>query len=523
MRKSVRPFLASCCVLATIFTLTTCKRSEPPAPGPRYEGPLQFVLDASRNATLSQHIQLFQYSDGAVRGLIPAGENLPDSLTLTFKVPYDHQLWIGDSLYTADTLAIAPNTVVHCTVIDADSTASDYQVAVYPDAGIPVCWIETDGRQPIVSKDDYINATLRVDPGTGYEQENRLIETEIRGRGNSTWGMPKKPYRMKFHDKEGVLGLGATKNWVLLANYADKTLLRNYVAFELGNQLIAGFTPRTRFVEVYLNGQYEGVYHLTDQIRVEGDRVAIDELDEDEVDEETITGGYLLEIDERLDADRWFHSDVMRFPFTFKSPEEPNDAQFDYITAYIAEVEAIITDPDIGGRSADYEALIDVPSFVNFYIISELVRNNDTGGGGLSIYMHKPRGGKLAMGPLWDFDIAMGNINYNGNEAPEGWWIKTGNRWYEALFNDPKFVQAVKARWQEVAPSLRDSLLATIDAAAFGTLRVAQQRNFERWDILNEWVWPNHAVLGSYEAEVNYLKEWLTTRIAWMDAEIDGW
>ncbi len=522
MFKQVRLLLASCFVLATSFTLSGCKK-DPSVSAPRYEGPLQFVLDASHNATLSQNIALFQYSDGAVYGLIPTGESLPDSLTITLKVPYDHQLWIGDSRHVADTVTIAVNAALHCTVIDAVSTARDYRIQLFPDAGIPVFWIDTESNQSIVSKDDYIDATLRVDPRTGHEQESRLIATEIRGRGNSTWGMPKKPYRMKFNDKESLLGFGATKNWVLLANYADKTLLRNHLTFEMGHQLMPGFTPRTRFVEVYLNGQYEGVYHLTDQIRVEDDRVAIDELDEDEVDEETITGGYLLEIDERLDADRWFHSAVMRFPFTFKSPEEPNDAQFDYITNYIATVEAILTDPAIAERTAEYEALIDVASFVNFYIISELVRNNDTGGGGLSIYMHKPRGGKLAMGPLWDFDIAMGNINYNGNDAPEGWWIKTSNRWYAALFNDPKFAQAVKVRWQEVMPALRNSIMAHIDATAFGTLHLAQQRNFERWDILNEYVWPNAVVTGSYEGEVDYLKEWLTTRIAWMDSEIGGW
>src|SRR5690606_34183778 len=160
--------------------------------------------------------------------------------------------------------------------------------------------------------------------------------------------------------------------------------------------------------------------------------------------------------------------------------------------------------------------------FVNYYIVSEVVRNNDTGGG-LSIYMHKPRGGKLAIGPLWDFDIAMGNINYNGNEAPEGWLIKTKNRWYKGLFKDPKFVQAVKDRWQEVMPAFRQTVLDRIDSMAFGTLHVAQQRNFQRWDILNEWVWPNYDVFGSYDAEVDYLKTWLTTRIDWMDAEISRW
>lgn len=521
MNKYVRPFLIGCCTLAVTFTLSTCK-NDPPAPEEKYEGPVQFVVGVSHNPALNQDIPLFQYSDGTVSGLIPTGEDQQDKIILTIKVPYNCQLWIGDSRYEADTLSVAINSTLHCTVIDADSTVSDYRVALFPDAGIPVFWIETEQQQPIVSKDDYLDATLKVDPGADYEQENRLIHTEIRGRGNSTWGMPKKPYRMKFHEKEPILGFEPTKNWVLLANYADKTLLRNYVAFEMGRQLIDGFTPRTRFVEVYLNGQYEGVYHLTDQIRVEEDRVNIDELDGDEIDSEIITGGYLLEIDERLDEDRWFYSEVLGLPFTFKSPEDPNGEQFDYITNYIGQLEVILDDPQIGSRSAEYEALIDVASFVDFYIISEVAKNNDTGGG-ISVYTYKPRNGKLAMGPLWDFDIALGNINYNDNDNPEGWWIKTTNKWYVRLFNDPKFTQAVKDRWQEVVPGLRTTIMEKIDGAAFQTLHVAQQRNFQRWDILNEWVWPNAVVMGSYAGEVDYLKDWLTTRIDWMDSEISSW
>lgn len=520
MKHSICSFPGIGYVLVILFAFFGCKRDAiPEAP---YEGPLQFILDARHNELLSQDITLFKYADDVVYGLLPTGEGEQNVYTLTVKSPEGSEVLIDGLPYPSDTISIAMEALFQCTVVDRHGKAVDYQVQLFPDPEIPVFWIETDGGAPIVSKDDYIDAVLRIDPGRDYRQEERLIPTEIRGRGNSTWGMPKKPYRMKFRDGEALLGFEATKNWVLLANYSDKTLLRNDIAFEMGRELMSGFIPRTRFVEVYLNGQYEGVYHLTDQIRVEADRVDIDELDEDEEDTETVTGGYLLEIDDRLDADRWFYSGVLGFPFTFKSPEQPNDVQFDYITRYIDEVETILADPDISRRSSEYEALIDVASFVNYYIVSEVVRNNDTGGG-LSIYMHKPRGGKLAIGPLWDFDIAMGNINYNGNEAPEGWLIKTKNHWYKGLFKDPKFVQAVKDRWQEVMPAFRQTVLDRIDSMAFGTLHVAQQRNFQRWDILNEWVWPNYDVFGSYDAEVDYLKTWLTTRIDWMDAEISRW
>lgn len=507
-----------CCALIVISPLSSCKKDPAAA---SYHGPLRFVLEASRNANLTSDVELYPYADGSLRALVPAWEE-STAYTMTVNVPDDMKLLVYGREYKPSTLTFNGSEPFDVEVVDTVGNRIAYQTQLFPDAGIPVFWIETEDGLPIVSKDDYLDATLKVDPGTAYEQENRLIETEIRGRGNSTWGMPKKPYRLKFNEKQPILGFDATKNWVLLANYADKTLLRNHLTFEMGRRLMEGFTPRTRFVEVYVNGRYEGVYHLTDQIRVEGDRVAIDELEGDEVGEDVITGGYLLEVDERLDEDRWFYSAELGLPITFKSPEDPNADQYRYITSYIDEFEAIIADPQIGERLAAYEALIDVPSFVNFYLISELTKNNDTGGG-ISVYMHKPRNGKLTMGPLWDFDIALGNINYNGNDNPEGWWIKTTNAWYSQLFNDPKFTRAVKERWQEVLPVLRTTIMDEIDEVAFGTIHAAQQRNFQRWDILNELVWPNPAVFGSYEGEVNYLTEWLTERINWMDGEISGW
>lgn len=521
--KSLNFYRGVSIVVITVFGFAGCK-NDPPAPIERYTGPTTFVLEPAHNPTLDRNIELFAYTDERLHGLVPSADgSLPDTLLLTLLVSADDELWIDGAHYTDERLAIDPAETLQCRVLDVDSNWRDYQIEFFVDPGIPVFWIETADGQPIVSKDDYLDATLMIDPGTTFDQENRHIELEIRGRGNSTWGMPKKPYRIRFKEETPLLGFPSTRNWVLLANYADKTLLRNHVAFEMGNVLMSGFVPRTRFVEIYLNGQYDGVYHLTDQIRAEDSRVAIDELENEDTDPALITGGYLLEIDERLDADHWFHSPVLHFPFTFKSPESPNAAQREYLINYVRKLETIITDPAMASGTSAYADYIDVPSFVDFYLFSEVVRNNDSGGGGLSIYLHKPRGGKLTMGPIWDYDIALGNINYNGNENPEGWWIKTDNRWYTNLFNDPNFAKAVKTRWQAVKPLLETTIMEKIDQAAFETLRVAQQRNFQRWDILDTWVWPNAAVLGSYEAEVDYLKTWLQTRIRWMDGEVMKW
>jgi len=500
------------------FLLTSCRKD---TPFPTVDEPL-FVLKTSQNPeTLKEDIEFYTYNNGATLARVPF-DSRDRLFTVSIHAPKDTYVLIDGEQQTATQVELAISEPFTCAVIDKDGNQTAYHLQLIPDTGLPIFWVETDGGAAITSKEDYIDAILAIDPGMEYEQQQREIELEIRGRGNSTWGMPKKPYRLKFKKKTDLLGFPATKNWVLLANYADKTLLRNYVAFELGNQLMDGFTPRTAFVEVYINGDYHGLYHLTDQIRVEESRVDIDELEETDQDPQVITGGYLLEIDERLDEDYWFISGVLEFPITFKSPEEPTVLQTEYITSYIREFEEIIDSKDIGSRTEEYEQYIDVRSFIDYYLISEILRNNDTGIG-TSIFITKPRNGKLVMGPLWDFDIAAGNINYHGNYAPEGWWIKTVNRWYVRLFNDKNFETAVKTRWNEIAPNLLSDMTAKIDEAAFARLDKAQVHNFERWPILNEWVWPNAVVKGSYEGEVEYLKEWLATRVAWMDSEIKKW
>ncbi len=500
------------------LSLTSCTKDIPP---PTVEKSL-FLLEAAFNpGILAEDIDFYSYGDGISLARIPF-EHRNEAFTLSLQAPADSYFLLNGEEQITARLEVNAGESFNCVIVNQTGNQTSHHLRLIPDTGLPVFWIETANATSITSKEDYVDAILAVDPGIGYEQQQREIEMEIRGRGNSTWGMPKKPYRLKFKEKTEILGFPATKNWVLLANYADKTLLRNYVAFELGNQLMDGFTPRTAFVEVYLNGEYQGTYHLTDQIRIEESRVAIDELEDTDGETPAITGGYLLEIDERLDEDHWFISDILEFPITFKSPEEPTTAQTKYITSYIREFEEIIDSKDIGTRTEEYSQYIDIPSFIDYYIISEILKNNDTGIG-TSVFLHKPRNGKLKMGPLWDFDISAGNINYHGNDDPEGWWIKTVNRWYIRLFKDKKFELAVKARWNEIKPTILSDIMAEIDRAAFDKLAKAQVHNFERWPILDVWVWPNAVVKGSYQAEVEYLKEWLTARIAWMDNEIKQW
>lgn len=383
-----------------------------------------------------------------------------------------------------------------------------------PPQALPVLAITTAGGAPI-GRDDYVDAQMTLE-GDGFNHAGAL---QIRGRGNSTWLMDKKPYRVKLDQKTPLLGMPSSKHWVLLANHADKTLLRNYVAFEAGQRLGMAWTPRSRFVDVQLNGAYLGVYQLTEQIRIDRDRVNIPELTPGDITRPAISGGYLLELDGRRDCAPAVQFDTFLVPFCIDNPDEETLApeQYAYIASYVRNTEAAIYSPYFADPVNGYAAWIDTASFIDWYLVNELLKNQDARDGS-SIWNFKDRGGKFARGPLWDFDIAAGNLFHGVKNDPYGWWIR-GGHWYVRLFEDPAFRAAVRARWDALKASQIDTLLDAIDqqadvyGAAFGA-------NFGPWPVLTEILWPNAVVAGSYEGEIAYLKDWLTQRIAWMDANL---
>lgn len=382
---------------------------------------------------------------------------------------------------------------------------------------LPVLKITTDNLAPVVSREVYLSGQMVLESNvTGVAPV--IGGLQIRGRGNSTWDlMPKKPYRLKLTDRQELLGMPSSRDWVLLANYSDKTLLRNALALQLGASIGMPWTSRFAFVEVYLNDRYVGVYQLIENIKIARDRVNIDELDEDDVSAETITGGYLLEVDFRRDG----HTIVTaldRLPIVFQDPEEPAPAQEAYIRQYIDEFEAVLRSADFANPATGYAAYIDVDSFVRWFLVNEVFRNYDAKMA-TSCWMYKPRGGRLHMGPLWDFDIAAGNIDYDSGFLTTGWWVRDAP-WFSRLFQDPAFVARVRQQWNEIRNNqLRDMLLSIRTRAA--TLQQPQLNNFQRWPILETDVWPNFQVSGSYAGEIGYLESWLTARIAWMDAQLN--
>ena len=295
------------------------------------------------------------------------------------------------------------------------------------------------------------------------------------------------------------------------------------------------YAPRVRMAELVLNGDYKGVILWTEKIKRDKNRVDISKLSSDENDDENITGGYILRFDKNDPGEVAWVSPYLpsvsgeqraRFIYHYPKKDVISAEQLAYIRDYITQFENALmgdnyTDPIIG-----YEPFIDVASFVQTIIINELSRNVD--GYRLSTYMYKDKGGKLAMGPTWDHNLSFGNADYcNGSSisgfaldfnevCPQDFWIN--HVWWKRLMSDEKFKQSIKDSWQQLRQDLYSdqNLLNLIDELS-GQLGDAATRNFQRWPVIGQYVWPNEFVGSSYSSEINYLKGWIVDRAAWLD------
>jgi hypothetical protein len=386
---------------------------------------------------------------------------------------------------------------------------------------LPILRVNTSGSQPITSRDVYVTGSFILTDTTGEKLAEGALE--IRGRGHSTWDlMPKKPYRVKLGTSTMLMGMPANRHWVLLANYSDKTLERNDVAFEFSRMLGMEYTPRARFVDLELNGSYQGIYQLTEHVRIAPDRVNIPELKVADTSATNITGGYLIEVDERRGEDFCFNSARTPMIFCLSNPETLNDPawakQRAYITSYIAKIDSVLFSPQFADPQTGYAAYIDVESAISYYILNEYFKNVD-GNLRLSTFLYKKRGGKLTFGPVWDFDLAMGNVNYDNADKIQGWHIRTAP-WFSIMFQDPVFAARVKARWNQLVADNSLNKLGDYITERTSFLHTVQAKNFERWPILNTYVWPNRVVTGSYDGEVDAMRGWLFARRGWMSDQL---
>jgi hypothetical protein len=413
--------------------------------------------------------------------------------------------------------------LVEYKVSKANGVSNTYTVDLTKFTGLPIVNIQTDNNLPIESKDDYITGIVSVDGGRGFEDLGSTI-MEIRGRGNSTWGNPKKPYQMKLDSKEKFLDMPKQKKWIFLAEYSDKSLLRNTIAFELGYLSTLDWTPKSEFAEVYINGEYNGTYNVSEKVEEKSARVNIG------------SDGFLLEKDtnvqDRVDPDDvYFNTSayqnddviVIKEPGIVRIDENDfsfeQDPRFIYIRDHINAFETALFGNDFADPVNGYASFIDVDSFIDWFLINEISKNVDSRNWSSIYFTHIP-GEKIKMGPLWDFDLGFGNMDYGDPQFTDGWHIRY-HAWMNRLLDDPDFVSQVQNRFTNHYLANKQYILDKIDEQA-ELLKWSQQENFNTWQILGVYVWPNPYIWDTYDEEVLYLKTWYEDRMDWLVGAINS-
>lgn len=378
-------------------------------------------------------------------------------------------------------------------------------------SGLPVVIINTPNNQDITSKDEYVENTLMSVLQMDIMDEFCEL-TNMKGRGNSTWGAPKKPYAIKFDKKKSLMDLPEDKSWVLLANYYDATLLRNDLAFFMGNEISTlDWTPHYQQADLILNGQYKGIYQLGEKVKISKKRVNVGD------------DGFLLEVDAKADANEvTFKVTHIGQPINIKEPDVVVDGEdYNYIVDYLTNADAVLFSENWLDAEDGYKKYIDMSSFVDWYLINEIAKNNDaiffT-----SCYMNLKRGGKLKMGPLWDFDVAFGGYPREPRESEfvnltDGFYIKNVS-WFSRMFNDPEFLSLVKERFN-VFYSRKQDMLAHIDSKA-EVLREKVIEDNILWGAITTKTSTKAEVMTVYQGKIDELKIWLSARLEWLKTNI---
>ena len=439
----------------------------------------------------------------------------------------------GDQVATGESFtpeaADLEKTIAVSAIVSGETKA---QASMYF-SKLPVVYINTEGGQEIVSKEDYLNADMKIQGSAEHADGLYDGVIEIRGRGNSSWrDAPKKPYKIKLDKKTDLFGMGKNKHWVLLANSLDDTLMRNTLAVDLAKSMDV-MAMDTVFVDVVLNGKYAGNYQLCEQVRVDETRVDIADWEGEAADETNLsgitkangydtTGGYLLEINFQYDEISKFTT-PKGIAVTFKNPEYANTNQemMDYVTGYVRDYENAATAADFtNSKGQHYSDLFDFDDLVNYWLVCEYMNNIDAGRYS-STYFYKDTGGDLFhMGPIWDFDYSSGNrrhTEFNGYSAPPNKWQygKMG-LWYSKLVGDPYFVCRLQERYWQMHEAF-EKLPLQLDAYR-DLIKESALKNEAVWDgsVGSTSVWNG---MKSFNTEADFLRQWLLDRTSWIDGQ----
>jgi hypothetical protein len=393
-----------------------------------------------------------------------------------------------------------------------------------------------------------------ADPHNNYSGK---IGIEIRGASSAGWA--KKSYRFETQQEDGsnrnvsLLGLPVENDWILYASYYDRSLMRNVLTFKLARQL-GWYASRYRYCELILNGEYQGIYILLEKIKRDKNRVDIAKLDSTDISGDALTGGYII----KIDKEPWnpgFDSPYAPFPeagqpiryqYHYPKGDEILVEQINYISGYMTEYESVMAGNNYTDPLEGYNKYINVQSFVDYLILNELSRNVD--GYRLSAFFYKDsdnNGGKLSAGPVWDYNFSFGNVGYYNSWLIEGWQLiyfaddedfHTYDNffipfWWKILFEDENFNNEISKRWWELRVTIfsKENIFSFIDSTK-DTLDEAKDRNFEFWggpgDPYEGGGWfppiPEGMQVNNYSEEINYLKNWISDRIDWMDTNIEN-
>ena len=426
------------------------------------------------------------------------------------------------------------------------------QAQTFTASNLPILLINTN-NQPIPDEPKIVAQFQIID--NGPEKRNNLTDKPaftskigIEKRGATSQQLfPKKPYGIELRDTSGVnsvnaslLGMPAEADWVLNATYNDKTLIRETLTYDLNRQLSTYYTPRYRYCEVVLNGSYEGIYILFEKIKRDKNRVNITSIKKTDVSGDALTGGYIFKIDktEGSPSRLWtspyksVNGQSISIQIDRPKPEDLAEEQFQYAKQFVTNFENALQSSQYQDSTAGYRKFINDDSFVDYLLLTEVCKNVD--GYRLSSFFYKDRdskGGRLVMGPIWDYNLTYGNVNYcNGN--PYQGWAYEFNRicpadgyqipfWWNRLLSDRRFAGNVRTKYQALRKTVlrTDRIQAYVDSVAT-ELTEARTRNFQRWPVIGVYVWPNGYVGQTYQQEVDYLKTWVKNRLEWMDTAI---
>ena len=381
-----------------------------------------------------------------------------------------------------------------------------------------------------------------------------IIGIEI--RGESSQFFDKKSYGFETWDSQyndldvSLIGFPEEEDWILYGPFSDKSLIRNKLIYELSNRM-GRYTTKTEFVELTINYEYKGLYIFMEKLKRDKNRIDISKLDNSEIDEELISGGYIIKID-KSDMEDGSYTDYnsfqsqfdvfgnengdirINFNYEYPKPGEIHANQKNYIKNYFYEFESSLASNNFKDPINGFRKYIDEDSFIDFFILNELSNNVD--GYRLSTYLQKDRNEKLVIGPIWDFNLSFGNADYCGGERYDVWCFKFNERclgdywnvpfWWNRLLEDEKFVDKLKDRWNQLRlNTLSDNNILTLIEEQYSFLNNETDiinRNFNKWKIFGIYIWPNSFIGNNYYEEIDFLKNWIKERTKWLDESINN-